>query len=78
MEIFVKGSLGKGYLDLYDQFTNTYFEIKSYYEARKYKTIVQMSKYDSSIVVKNDSNRNKGVVFFHKSKVKKRFHAFKR
>ncbi len=45
-EQYVKGSLGRGFLDVYDRIENTYYEVKSYGDAFSKSTVKQMLKYD--------------------------------
>ena len=50
MEVYVKGPLGTGRLDLYDYKTNTYYEVKTKTTVNNAKWLVdaQMTKYDHS------------------------------
>ena len=50
MEVYVKGPLGRGSLDLYDYESNTYYEVKTKNTVNRAKSLVdaQMAKYDSS------------------------------
>ena len=58
-EIYVKGELGRGYLDLYDPNNNCYYEVKSEKEAYKSSTVTQMQKYDVAKVQDTFGNRLK-------------------
>ena len=48
MEVYVKGPLGRGFLDLYDCDNNQYYEVKSINTANTWRTNRQMKKYDVS------------------------------
>ena len=48
MEVYVKGPLGNGSLDLYDYKKNQYYEVKSLRSSTYPTTAFQMQKYDES------------------------------
>ena len=50
MEVYVRGPLGRGSLDLYDYESNSYYEVKTKNTVNRAKPLVdaQMAKYDSS------------------------------
>lgn len=50
MEVYVKGRLGVGFLDLYDLSTHQYYEVKSSRAAKRFHTQTQMVKYDNSLI----------------------------
>ena len=51
MEVYVKNAAGKtGFLDLYDDRSNTYYEVKSVGASKSPNTPLQMARYDSSFI----------------------------
>ena len=50
MEVYVSGSKGIGFLDLYDSTNNQYYEVKSDKAANRSSTSRQMEKYDVALV----------------------------
>ena len=59
MEVYVKGTEGRGYLDLFDSANREYYEVKSHFVANSRRTKKQMSKYNCAIVQDTFGNRNK-------------------
>ena len=57
MEVYVKGPLGKGYLDLINTKTNEYYEVKSKGVYDRGGHINQMRKYDVSTLQNSKRNR---------------------
>ena len=47
-EVYVKGPLGRGYLDLYDYSNHSYYEVKSVGAASAPRTAFQILKYDTA------------------------------
>ena len=50
LEVYVKGDLGRGFLDIHDPSTNSYYEVKSIGQVELSKTSDQMKKYDASYI----------------------------
>ena len=55
MEVYVKGSLGRGFLDLYDTSNNSYYEVKSARFYYMFPSIVQeqMARYEAATIKSN-------------------------
>ena len=49
-EVYVKGEKGRGFLDVHDPVTNSYYEVKSKRQASKPATEEQMKKYDVAYI----------------------------
>ena len=50
IEVYVKGDLGRGFLDVYDGELNVYYEVKSKFQQGTKHTEDQMKKYDNAYV----------------------------
>ena len=50
MEVYVKGELGRGFLDLYDATNHQYYEVKSRPQLLVQSTYDQLEKYDVAII----------------------------
>ena len=51
MEVYVRGSLGRGFLDLFNPICGQYYEVKSSGAANSVRTTTQMSKYDVASIL---------------------------
>ena len=59
MEVYVKGPMGRGFLDLYDSENGCFYEIKSEKEATRPRTKKQIKKYEVATVQDTIGNRLK-------------------
>ena len=64
MEIYVKGKLGRGFLDIYNPYLDEYYEVKKENQANSTATKKQMEKYDVATIRKTKGNKVKGVKRF--------------
>ena len=56
-EVYVRGAKGRGYLDLYDEITGSYYEVKSLRASQRISTQRQMQKYDVATIADTPLNR---------------------